>query len=520
MVKNKKKIQNLLLRLILNLILVCSFTLLISCTGRNKRLTELRVDNSEMEATNFPNYFANWFNNKNEQYTVLDRDALVQRHTFYDADSGLDSDVREVNVIVSTPAHSDFYYKLDMLSGLIYKSHKYCVQSDVWSRYEEQIHRPPYTEGFIPKVLDKLGETQKVLIFGNDSYYAEKLSLNTRRVRVIGGIVEQFCEVGHCTGSRSWQSHMVLLAVDKDDSDYKDITTVAQLKAQIDWPYFRAFRENGNGRNIVANKSYAAYRMGGIVRARAALRYIQNQKKKFTSKNLDKMKYSCQALYDFVWNHIGDLNSKKNLKLSKKAVNDLRKKLKVLKADFKKEKKEYRKHKKYDFVQNFTSFLTHFSGQYQVCSDYVKVSNVHKGYKKHWFFSYFTSVMKLYQLGYYYSCDAMAWYVNPIDHNGAYVNDPVQHLQGCTNRALNKAFSFSIPFMSNIRLSGRKYFKYIDYDNGIGGTHQKIYSWVPVTSKRLACDTDILKGSLFSKKDELKAQINKIFPKGILWKDL
>ena len=53
------------------------------------------------------------------------------------------------------------------------------------------------------------------------------------------------------------------------------------------------------------------------------------------------------------------------------------------------------------------------------------------------------------------------------------------------------------------------FYKFLDYDNHIFGTHQKIYSWVKVKSKYYDCHLD--------PNPEIKKEI-KVFPDDVTWK--
>jgi hypothetical protein len=503
-----------MIRLIIITVLILSTCFTASCSKSDKKRT-LEQKLNDFSASTFPNYKYEWFD-VDGVYKVRDRSGDVQKHLFYDPKPEIDETDKSINFIVTTPVDSASYFDVDLVSGMTYRVHRFCKQTDVWQQYNEAIQYPPYTEGIVPRVLDKLGRPQKILVFGNDSYYAGRITHNTRRVKIIGGLVEQYCEMGHCTGARSWQTHLLLVALDTEDKKFANIETIKQLKKIVDWNYVRAFRQNGVGRNIVATSEYPAYRLGGFVRARAAVNYLQKQAKTFSTKNLMSMRKSCHALYDFIWENLGSLSEKKELKISKRAISKMRKKIKELKSEFKKDNKIYKKHKKYNFVQNFRAILDNFSTQYQTCSDYVKPSNVNEGFERHWFFAYFTSVMKLYQMGHYYNCDTHGWYYNPIDAQGKQSIDNVKILDQCNNRSLNKAFSYSISYMGGLKSSGSRYYRYVDYDNGDGATHNKIYSWVPVLFQNLKCDKSIL--DLYRKK--VKKEDKFIFPTDIYWSNI
>ena len=87
-------------------------------------------------------------------------------------------------------------------------------QTDIWKNYRGVIFRPPYTEGVIPRVLDQLGKPQRIYVFGSEEYYKNQTRVLANKVRVVGGVIEQFCTKAPCTKKNTWQSKMILLAVD------------------------------------------------------------------------------------------------------------------------------------------------------------------------------------------------------------------------------------------------------------------------------------------------------------------
>jgi len=57
-----------------------------------------------------------------------------------------------------------------------------------------------------------------------------------------------------------------------------------------------------------------------------------------------------------------------------------------------------------------------------------------------------------------------------------------------------------------------KEFRFVEYDSGRGGTHQKIYAWIGSQGKTLMCKN---KKGLF-KKAEPEAQFD-VFPQDVVW---
>src|SRR5690606_19070621 len=161
---------------------------------------------------------------------------------------------------------------------------------------------------------------------------------------------------------------------------------------KIDWAYFRAFRENGMGRNIIANSSFPGFRLAGEITALEAMRYVMNQTKIFNSEDLKNLKTSCQLIYDFAWKHVGLAEENKKIRLSKKDLAKISEHdQKRLTGASKKERSDrsFFNPKKYDFKNNLIMMKTLFGEQLNTCFSFVKASNINGNYKRHWFFAYF-----------------------------------------------------------------------------------------------------------------------------------
>jgi inorganic pyrophosphatase len=461
----------------------------------------------------------NLWNQGAADYQFLDANGNVAKNPFFDSVSNSNPTNRTIEFHPIIAANTKRHMEFDRVSGKLYRKYNYCEQDDVWQLYQKPIHLPPYTVGFIPRTLDKLGEPQQIIVFGNDKFYSDYAGDESVEVRIVGAMIEQVCPVGNCTGARSWRNRIVILAVDPIDKSFDDVTTISGLKLKIDWPYFRAFRENGMGRNLIANSSFPGFRLAGEITAVEAMRYITNQTKVFSDEDLRTLKSSCQKIYDFAWKHIGLVEENIKVKFSKKDLSQISEQdQKRLSGTSKKERlaKGYFDPKKYDFKNNLIMMKTLFGDQLNTCFSFVKASNINNDYKRHWFFAYFEAVFKLFDLGMYFDCQNQVWSHNPLDGETGYTIVPEQKLTFCSEKNINLMFRLAPQTMGTLANASRSHYVYLDYDNGAMGTHNKIYNWVKFDNKKQLCRSPGFTWP-WQKKPQFESDRSIIFPEDVLW---
>src|SRR5690606_25926234 len=169
-----------------------------------------------------------WFSvNKNHSLQDVKEEPKV--HLLFDSEGGLQSDSKLVNVMVETYAHSPHAYIIDQLSGQRYFSHSFCKQDDIW-KTSESVNRPSFSVGVIPKVLDQLGLSQKVIVFSKRKEFSDSDKKFPKRVRLVGSYIEQICPSGNCLGKDNWLSRLVFIAVDNEDQFYADVKDLPALQ--------------------------------------------------------------------------------------------------------------------------------------------------------------------------------------------------------------------------------------------------------------------------------------------------
>ena len=190
-------------------------------------------------------------------------------HGFFDLVPFVSVKQRKVNFVMTTPVAGKFRYSLDFASGFLYRQHRYCSRDDMAGKYSGSLYRPPYTEGFVPRLLDQMGMPQQIVVFG-DKYHLisfDKTVDRSQRVRVVGGILKEYCQRHPCR-DKSWRSATVLIAVNPMDKDFQNVREIKDLKEVVDWDHALAFMSNSEGHHHFGESSTRQYESKGSFRPR------------------------------------------------------------------------------------------------------------------------------------------------------------------------------------------------------------------------------------------------------------
>ncbi len=442
--------------------------------------------------------------------TAIDRKPPA--HLFFDHLPFVDFQNKMLNVVVETPAESEYEYGFELVSGQFYTQHLYCAQQDVWKRYDGTLTVPSYTTAFVPRLLDSLGDPQRVIIFGSEKFYqkhyAKKLGDDYQksvRVRIIGSKILQYCDQYPCQRDQ-WESHLLLVAVDPFDKDFKNIKSVEQLERVIDWPYAKAFLENAQGRYLLSKgKSFGrpAYRILPGARATKSLKYAFQKGHYFQFKEMSEMRKSCYDLFDYMWQSVLNLRKKRKFKkqvvkkvyaddsnvltpdkLSGNVVSDVKKQDVVDK--YQKELEKQILHLQFDYF--FKRFVKQFGEEFFVCSKYVRMASINSDPERQVFMDFIRAFFLLDNLGHDFNCFNGLWAPRRkyfLRHHP--VKNLNERLENCSTKKLNAVFHNMINYINALAKGNHRYLRYIDYDNKVYGTHLKIYSWILESGKSLRC---------------------------------
>ena len=474
--------------------------LLFSCTSK-----ELKVEHQNPEKK--------WFD-VSERYSFPDFEGEVVHHSFFDFDPRADFQNNELFFVRTTPKDGAYGYQLNLMSGKLYRRYKYCPEKDVWGG-EKELNRPHVHVGFVPRLIDQMGRPQQMIVFGREEHFHEfeRTASKAQKVRVVGGVLHQYCKEYPCQLKKRWLSKVMLVAVNPKDWSFRDVTTLEGLKKKVDWEQTLAFLQNSFGRNVALSNEAPAYRVTGEVEAPRAMEAVFEKGLLFGRDQNSSMQLSCHALYNYLW--FASERVRKNMQdQTTKPLQDV-----VLDKDDQWERKRIEK-----FVQetgealpvaahdNFALFLHHFIENYgksfQTCSSYVRDSNININPSRHWFMAQIRAFFLLRELDYAYICRKRGWLPNPVRANGKKLYDVQEELKSCLPSQLDEAFKSGLTLLSGLKSSHREHYRYIQYDSVYGGSHQKIYDWVYDNGKRLSCDKD----------DEQMTSLS-LFPDDVSWRD-
>ena len=112
-------------------------------------------------------------------------------HAFFDFIPLPDLNSSKINFVLLTPEGSRYGYDINLHSGQIYKRHKYCPQTDTWKSTSTEINLPPYSEGFVPRILDQLGDPLKIIVYGENEYLSKDLPDDDKGRRIIDRLISE-----------------------------------------------------------------------------------------------------------------------------------------------------------------------------------------------------------------------------------------------------------------------------------------------------------------------------------------
>ncbi len=469
-----------------------------------------------------------WFNGP-ERFTL--RTPLFDHatHAFFDLTPFRTKESLDISYFLTTPVDSAHYYDLDLVSGQLYRKRSYCKQSDIWQSYEGQINRPNFSIGIVPRLLDQASKPQMIWVFGGKEFLfdsEDKGRAQSQRARIVGGFVWQYCEDYPCRTNQNWLSRLVLVGVNKFDPKFSDVNSLVDLKKKVDWPYVKAFAQNGWGRSISGTIPEPAYRMVGEVGAQEALDFAFKAGHYFEFKEINSLRKNCFYLYDYLWRSIKKVRKNMEEKVNFATVQ--------VALDLEREARRIRDMKNFslntvfsdkterdiregegslaeeralvDFSRFFQYFYSNYGQRFRTCTKFVRTGNHRHDRKRSWFFSYMANWYHLEGLDYYYLCSRRSWVENQVMANGRRRFDP-QKRRSCSSADLDESFESAVTVMASLAGADKGHWRFIEFDNGIGGSHKELYSWVYSNGKKLGCD---------ARKLEEKPPI---FPENVPWQN-
>ncbi len=486
-------------------LILCLVLLSAACAKRTQRVESINAKPSWMAT--------------DKLYNDRSYDGEYLIHPFFDLVPFASKTDNSLNFVMTTPVGSQSKYEIDLRSGKLYRKHNFCSQEDVWKKYPGTIDRPPYSEGIVPRLLDQLGSPQKVIVFGQSRYFQEFEIAPTRsqRIRIVGGVLLQYCNSYPCRGFNKWQSRILLVAVSPTDPKLKKVNNINQLKKVIDWDESVAFIQNSNGRKLSGGTPTPSYRITGNIGPKEAFKIALTKGHLFNFDEMKTVRNSCQALYDYTWKTVQAIKAyEESGKLAKDMPEKNKTKVVVKRDTFtgnvvsaerleeRSAKVKERELEIKDFSHFFKHFYSKYKDRYKTCQQFVRDTSINSDKERMWFFSYLTSFFNTEETGYIYSCSRTAWVKNPVTSSGKRMYSFKDSIKNCTTRELNSAFDMSINIQAGLSGSFQDHFRFIEYDHGNGASHQKLYSWVRDLGDGYVCDKD-------------RRQKLSIFPQDVNW---
>lgn len=421
------------------------------------------------------------------RFADRDMDDNYTTHPFFDVASGVENKGSDeapkikMRYFVSTPVESKYQYNLDVYSGRLYRDHAYCPTDDIWDFYRGDVLLPNFSQGFVPRVYDERGAPQRLFIFSDKSHVEFKHHpTHYDEAQIIGSIILESCENFPCDRNEKWKPSQILIGVHPKDSTFGQIETFTALKSKLDWSYTRVMVVNMNGVHSIGGKNFPAYRIAKELNAKDTWFYFQKKSNRLSNEKmleLVKWRESCTKLYDSLWEE-----SEKIRKLPRGQADS--------------------------FLKLFQNFYLKDSETFYACQKLVRPGNIVEDNRRHWFFAYIQAFVLLEKNGFYFNCTDNAWAYNPkVDETRYFVNQS-NELKRCRSRDFEKAFDQAINGMSLMKNQINRQFRFIEYDNYRGGSHQKIYGWVGTESRSLACKYD--------SKNATSIPFD-IFPQDVVW---
>jgi hypothetical protein len=432
-------------------------------------------DDSEI-ATIYEN---KWFS-ANREHSIESTDSKPIPHLFFDVDPQFVRNERSAHVVITSPARSPHAYGVDLPSGQRHYIHTYCEQKDVWKKSGDVFSRPDFSIGYLPRVLDQLGDPHKVLVFGSVSRDVSLLDTNYVKVRMVGAFVEQICVEGNCVGKNTWLSRLVFIAVDPLDRRFQSVASLKAFKKTVDWEQIKSQIENMDGRNPVGDFVSPGIRVRPLISYSEAFSYFKKRSIYFTPVELKRVQNGCHKLYDKFWKDVGEERPED---VVAKTTEELNAKLKV--------REELRAQKlPVGFSSRLRIFTEKYYSELKTCEKFVYHGNINQNPDKFWFLSYMGMYYRLHANGYYFDCARNVWEKNYVDDNGKIYFDPAKDIGGCSNKSIDTAMSLIPALIKDNNISRTKKYRFIDYDTHAFGTHRKLYQWTSYRQGRFECNED------------------------------
>lgn len=418
-----------------------------------------------------------WFVKTPKRFLLEMRNLESPVHNFFDANPNIKIDKKLVNFIIETPKDSESEFKIDLRSGRHYFNQHFCKEKDQSGKSNEVIRTPPFHIGIVPRVFNQAGKPQRIFVFDEDQLGSFKDRVFT--ARVIGGLILRECVAGKCTRESDWISTLALIGVNTSNPKFNRVSTVEEMQDDVSWNYIQAFLRSGFGSRKIGKQYFPSYQLGALLPADKVFTYFKDHSIFFTLEKMTTLKRGCYKLYDFLWENVG-----KDSKLEKELrnTNDLKVQARLM-SDIKKDRSIL-------FNRRFRKAFGRYHENYLSCEALVYPANVNDDSKRFWFFSFYSMANYLYSQDYYYDCRRNTWRFRSTTSRATRKEAIESAFGNCSIRDIEKSFDSGKVLLKNLKAQDQPSIRFIDYDNHSFGTHNKLFSWVDLTEKRLQCSKE------------------------------
>lgn len=424
------------------------------------------------------------------RFSHREMDDSVATNPFFDVDPNIVNFKNQapgnfgIRYVVTTGKESNFQYNIDLYSGRLYRERMFCAQDDIWDNYRGDLLQPNFTQGIVPRVYDQSNNPQRVIIFSDKNSiepFKERPD-HFDETRIVGSVIIESCVDFPCDLQNRWKASQILIGVSLKDSSYNQLDGLTALRKKVDWNYAKGILTNMYGYHQLGSKFYPTYRISRELGLPDSLEYFNKNSKKISTNEFVKLNESrvgCMKLYDSIWDESEKIRS-----------------LKSGKGDA--------------FLKYFKEFYAKSSNEFYQCQKLVRPGNILEDHRRMWFFSYIQAFVLLEKNQFYYSCTNNIWAYNPkVDENKFFVDQNIE-LERCRAKNFDKAFDQAINGMSLMKNQTSGQFRFVEYDNSKGGSHQKIYGWIYDRPQNFACK--------YASKTPTPTSFD-VFPQDVVWEN-
>lgn len=412
------------------------------------------------------------------QFQSWEGEERLQTHAFFDVDPNWSKPNSLINYLPLTVKGSNVLYDLDLHSGKLYKAANLCLQDDAWGTFSPKVQGPSFTLGIIPRstfvhssATTKEGEVVenfkpiRIAVFHqpNEREIKKDLSLKEfSRAKILGSFYLEECEKYPCRNRSSWKKQLVLVGVNvknqsKKEIEESDYISFEKLLDTRDWKEAKVFFHSQLGvHRLGKSGTFPRYRISQE-RSLAETKVLMEKEMRLSTYNeIMGFRNKCRSLYDKTWSDI------QKIRYSAEPREGLK-----------------------NFSINL--FKEGVSDEYNRCLAYVRPGNINVEPKRFWFFQFLRAAVLLEEAGFYYDCSQKTWYPNPKDADSKFLYSTERELKRCRSREAELIYEKSIIGLGLMENQVGSSYRFTEYDTQSGGSHQKIYSWIPDGTKRLDC---------------------------------